>query len=125
MASAPAPFSSAGWKTPINVPAQLPRSRSSAVMAPTSEAVCTSCPQACMTPGVVLAYGSPVSSSSGSASMSARIATTGPGPLRSTATSPVPPHGRTSAPVPARAAATASCVRCSSPDSSGCWWRSR
>ena len=43
--------------------------------APSSMAVCASCPQACMTFGTVEANGSPVASCSGSASMSARSAT--------------------------------------------------
>ena len=39
----------------------------------------------------VLAYGRPVSSRTGSASSSVRSSTTGPGPLRSTPTTPWPP----------------------------------
>ena len=46
--------------------------------APTSAAVCTSWPQACATPATVLAHGSSVRSWTGSASRSARSATSGP-----------------------------------------------
>ena len=60
-------------------------------------------PQACITGTCfpvlsvavsVLAYGKPVSSCTGSASMSARSMTVGPSPLRSTPTTPVLPDAR-------------------------------
>ena len=62
--------------------------RPSATAAPTRAAVCTSWPQAWVTPSTVLAQGSPVRSGTGSASRSARSATTGP-PAPISATRPV------------------------------------
>ena len=54
--------------------------------APSSIAVCPSCPQACIAPGRSEANSTPLSSWIGSASMSARSATVGPGlPVRSRA----------------------------------------
>ena len=47
-----------------------------------------SCPHACITPFVALAYGNPVCSVTGSASMSVRIKTVGPLPFFITATTP-------------------------------------
>src|SRR5690606_19568742 len=64
------------------------------------QAVCTSCPQACMTgcstPSrsvavAVDAYGRPVRPRTGRAAMSARAMTTGPSPVARTAITPVPP----------------------------------
>ena len=66
--------SSAGWKISRTRPGS-PGADASASPAPSSIAVCASCPQACMTPWTVEAKGRPVSSVSGSASMSARNAT--------------------------------------------------
>ncbi len=84
----PGMTSSAGWKISRTRPVRPPhRCRASA--APSTAVVCTSCPQACMMPGTVEANGSPVSSSSGSASMSARRAMTG-SPVPISATTPVP-----------------------------------
>jgi hypothetical protein len=100
MACAPWAVSSAGWKTARTVPRQASRDRASRVAAPASHVTCMSCPQACIT-GVswpsgpvavaVLAYGNPVASSTGSASMSARSITVGPSPLESRPTTPVSP----------------------------------
>ena len=60
--------------------------RASWPAAPSSIAVCPSCPQACIAPGRSDANSTPLSSSIGSASMSARSATVGPGcPVRSRA----------------------------------------
>jgi hypothetical protein len=61
-----------------------------------------------------LAYGSPVLSRTGSASMSARASTTGPSPLRTTPTTPVPPTPVwTSHPVARSRSATLAAVRVS------------
>ena len=60
------------------------------IAVPSSIAVCMSWPQACMTPGFVLAHATPVASVMGSASKSARMPTpvylpAGAGPLPVTA----------------------------------------
>jgi hypothetical protein len=75
-------------------------SAASNALAPVSQVTCMSWPKACIT-GVsfpsasvavtVLAYGRPVSSLTGSASMSARSITVGPSPFFSSPTTPVPP----------------------------------
>mmetsp|Transcript_30130 Transcript_30130/g.64364 ORF Transcript_30130/g.64364 Transcript_30130/m.64364 type:complete len:243 (+) Transcript_30130:555-1283(+) len=94
MCRAPAPPSSAGWKASLIVPrpsfpsACRPVSRRAA---PRSIVVCTSCPHACMRPGWVLRKYTSASSSRGSASISARSATTGASPDPITPTTPVPP----------------------------------
>lgn len=81
IASAPAPSSSAGCRTIITFPAQASRWSASTVAAPIIQAACMSWPQAWatgystpswLTPRAVEAYGSPVASSTGRASMSAR-----------------------------------------------------
>ncbi len=68
--------SSAGWKISRTRPGSA-GAAASASPAPSSIAVCASCPQACITPFTVEAKGSPVSSCMGSASRSARSATHG------------------------------------------------
>lgn len=90
--SAPARISSAGWKQNRTVPPSSSLSSVSTVEAPSAAATCTSCPQACITPGVRDANPWSTVSVIGSASMSARISSTGPpsGPERSAST-PVPP----------------------------------
>ena len=82
----------------------MPRQRffdfASSAAAPTSEVMWTSWPQACMTGTTLpassfavawLAYGSPVFSATGRASMSARRRSVGPLPFFITATTPKPP----------------------------------
>ena len=100
IARAPSAVSSPGWNTAIRVPLQPSRARAIKVAAPASQATCMSWPQACATGTVlpaasvavaVLAYGRPVASFTGSASMSARSITVGPSPLRSSPTTPVRP----------------------------------
>jgi hypothetical protein len=105
------------------VPDQVPGARASKAAAPSRQVACMSWPQACMTgtsspswpaARTVLAYGGPVSSSTGSASKSARSITTGPSPLRSNPTTPVPPIcSVTSKPRGRSAAAIRWAVRCS------------
>ena len=73
----PPPPSSAGWKITTAVPSKL-RVSARYWAAPSSIAVCPSCPQACILPGTVEAKGSPVASVIGSASMSARSPITRP-----------------------------------------------
>ena len=81
--------SSAGWKISRTRPGSA-GARASARPAPSSIAVCASCPQACMTFVTVEANGSPVASCSGRASMSARSATQR-SPWPTSQTRPVPP----------------------------------
>ena len=94
---------------------------------------CTSCPQACESPTVapaasvavaVDAYGRPVSSCTGSASMSARHRTVLPWPFARTPTTP-PPSRWTSKPHSPSRSAQAAEVRDSWPLSSGWACRSR
>ena len=63
----------------ITFPGSSASREDSSRAAPTSMAVCRSCPQACITPVTAEAYGSPVRSVIGSASMSPRSSTVGPG----------------------------------------------
>jgi hypothetical protein len=73
-----------------------------------------------------LAYGRPVFSSTGSASISVRSITVGPGPLRITATTPVfPTPVVTSYPSARRRSASFADVCCSWNDSSGLRCKSR
>jgi hypothetical protein len=73
-----------------------------------------------------LAYGRPVASATGSASMSARSSAVGPGPLRSTPTTPVPPTPSVvSNPASRSQAAPIPAVRVSANDSSGLRCRPR
>ena len=102
-------------------PARQRRSRlASASPAPSTIAVCTSCPQACRRPRTVDANGRSVASCSGSASMSARSATQR-SPRPTSQTRPVPP-GRVRGSRPAarqqRARRTRWCA-CSARPSSG------
>ena len=84
--------SSAGWNTSFTVPASCGASSFSTAATPSSVVVWMSWPQACIRPGLVLANGRPDVSSIGSASMSARIASTGPGrPPSIRPTTPVRP----------------------------------
>ena len=101
----------------------------------TSTVTWTSCPQACMTgtswparfvTRTVLAYGRPVSSCTGSPSMSPRTSTVGPAPFFSTATTPYPPNlSVTSAPVVRNSTAILAAVFSSISESSGWAWKSR
>ena len=72
---APWEHSSAGWNTRRTSPARRSRLAWSTVAAPRSMAAWQSWPQACMRPGESEENGSPVSSATGSASMSARSST--------------------------------------------------
>ena len=100
IAVAPPPISSAGWMARITLPCHASRCLASWVATPIIQVACMSCPQAWATgtsvpsasiPVAVLAYGSPVASFTGSASMSARSSTVWPSPLSSVATTPVRP----------------------------------
>ena len=134
IARAPCTVSSAGWPIISTVPRQRSFIRARSVAAPVQPAMCTSCPQACitgtvcpagLTPVAVLAYGNPVFSSTGSASSSVRRSTVGPFPLRSTPTTPVPPTPVvTSYPSLRSSSAMRADVRCSFNDSSGFLCRS-
>ena len=79
--SAPPSVSSAGWNSRRTVPGRRSRMDASARAAPSSMAVCASCPQACIMPSCAERKGQPSGSSSGRASMSARRATVSPGSL--------------------------------------------
>jgi hypothetical protein len=80
---APGPSSSACWKMKRFSPVCSSRRRCCSLKAASIIAVCPSWPHACMTPGFLDAKGRPVSSSMGSASMSARSASVLPGrPVR-------------------------------------------
>ena len=81
IASAPWRLSSPGWNMNTTVPARRSRRWASSRAAEASIAVCRSCPHACIAPSIREAYSSPLSSRSGSASMSARSSTDGPGRL--------------------------------------------
>ena len=114
----PGCISSAGWKISRTRPGRS-GAAASASPAPSSIAVCASCPQACMTPSTVDANGRPVSSCSGSASRSARRATQR-SPKPTSQTSPAPPgRVRGSSPAAISAAATSAVVRRSARPSSG------
>ncbi len=89
MVAAPVTSSSAGWNTATTVPDHAARVAASSAAAPSRQVTWTSWPQAWATPSIRLAYGSPVVSCTGRASMSARNSTVGPSPLRSTPTTPV------------------------------------
>ena len=117
---APPTPSSAGWKMKLTVPLKL-RVSARYFAAPSSIVVWPSWPQACIRPGFWLAYGNPVASRIGSASMSARSPTEAwPLPLRNTPTTPVLPTPRcTSMPHSSSFRATRSAVRYSSSPSSG------
>ena len=89
IARAPPAPSSPGWKISATVPAKL-RVRARYCAAPSSIVVWPSWPQACIRPGLVLAWPAPVASRIGSASMSALSPMTGPAARpRISATTPV------------------------------------
>ena len=93
IAAAPSSSSSAGWNTSATRPARNGASSWRTAAAPSRVAVWMSCPQACILPGTVEAKGRPVSSPIGSASMSARMASVGPGrPPSMVPTIPVRPR---------------------------------
>ena len=111
----------------ITVPGSSSCRAQSSLAAPASMAVCRSWPQACIAPGMADAYGNPVSSVTGSASMSPRSSTTGPDP------EPRPPRSTavtelTAVPVltssgsPASASSTLRCVFGRSRPISGSEW---
>ena len=125
----PGMTSSAGWNSsrtrPGSRPPRAPRpARGRRRAAP---AVCTSCPQACATPGDrCCAHGSVVRSSTGSASRSARRATSGPVAGADVGDQPgVAGSGSSREPASSRRLATRSVVRSSCQDSSGWACRSR
>ena len=127
--------SSFGWNRKTTVPGSRSLRPASTFATPSSIAVCMSWPQACITPTSCPLYvartvdlnGRSTCSVTGSASMSARSATTGPGRApRRTPTTPVRPTPvRTSRPSRVSSAATRAAVRVSWKPSSGCWWMSR
>ncbi len=80
MCRAPPWPSSPGWNMKITFPGSSACRADSSRAAPTSIAVCRSWPQACIAPSIADAYGRPVRSVTGSASMSPRSSTVGPGP---------------------------------------------
>ena len=122
----PGMISSAGWNSSRTRPRRRPWActSASARAAPIRAVVCTSCPQACATPGTVLSHGSPVVSCTGSASRSARSATSGPS-SPSSARRPESPVRVTDQPASRTCAAATPEVRRSVHESSGCAWRSR
>ena len=71
--------SSPGWNIPTTVPHSRSRTSLNTRRAPHSIATCESWPHECAAPATVLANSRPVSSRIGSASMSARNNTVGPG----------------------------------------------
>ena len=112
----PGASSSACWKMNRTSPSNSRPLSSRA--APSSIAVCPSCPHACIAPGRSDANSTPLSSSIGSASMSARSATTGP-PLPIRAITLVSVGRSTSRPKPSSVSATNAEVSCSSKLTSG------
>jgi len=80
IAPAPSQPSSPGW----NMNTTSPRRTSACAVrrrtAPTSIAMCRSCPQACIAPAVSLAKSTPLASVTGRASMSPRSSTVATGP---------------------------------------------
>lgn len=125
--------SSAGWKMNLTAPGSSSRIEASTDATPSCTATWMSCPQAWLTPTSWPRYvvrtvdlkGNGVSSVTGSASMSARTATTGPGrPPRRMPTTPVcaTPVRTSSKPSARRWSATSSAVLNSRLPSSGFWW---
>ena len=120
----------------ITSPRSSARRAQSSLAAPASIAVCRSWPQACITPANREAYGSPVASVTGSASISPRSSTDGlaMSPLSATPPSlPASPRSTavtevsfrpvvTSSGRPSRAASTFSCVSGRSSPISGSRW---
>src|SRR5438132_55405 len=123
----PGGFSSACWNRKRISPPSSSRRPASSFAAPSSIAVCPSCPQACITPGRVEANSRPDSSWIGSASMSARSASTGPGrPPRNRATTLVGVGRSSSSPSNERSVSSTNReVSSSWKESSGCACRCR
>ena len=121
----PGMISSAGWKISRTRPGSESATAARDSPAPSRAAACTSWPQACATPVTVLAQGSSVRSSTGSASRSARRATTGPSPDPMSTTSPLRGSGTGLSPASSRRLASSVEVRSSAHESSGCACRSR
>src|SRR5262245_44278069 len=126
IALAPPMPSSAGWKMKCTVPSKF-RLRARCCAAPSSIAVCPSCPHACMTPSWRERCANVFASRIGSASMSARRPSVRLElPFCSTPTTPVLPMPRwTSTPKDSSCDATRSEVRFSWKPSSGWAWMSR
>ena len=72
----PGKTSSPGWKISLIVPSNWSLIWFKIAAAPSTELVCTSCPQACITPTFLEAKSSPVFSVIGRASISPRMAKT-------------------------------------------------
>ena len=121
--------SSAGWNSISSVPGSCDRRCDSTSATPSAMATCASCPQACFTPSTVDLYGTSISSGMGSASMSARTATTLPGRAAfENADHAGPANAGPDFIEPQRRAADRRpAPRCGSRDSpsSGCLWMSR
>src|SRR3984957_12181155 len=124
MSRAPPRPSSPGWNMKITLPGRSRWRAESTRAAPTSIAVCRSWPQACIAPSIRDANGRPVASVTGSASLSARSSTTGPGrPPRSTAVTELSCLPRLiSSGSPSRAARILACVFGSWTPISGSRW---
>ena len=132
MAFAPglSPCSSAGWKISRTLPGISASMSLRTIAAPSSMAVCASCPHACMTPSFFDLYGTSFSSCRGSASMSARSAThVAPFPGFRSAMTPhsVPPNPFLTIVYPSFSsiATTFFVVSTSFQDSSGFMWKCR
>ncbi len=125
----PPPPSSAGWNITTTVPSKL-RVSARYFAAPSSIAVCPSCPQACIFPSTLDECATPLVSNIGKASISARIAITLPDvfclPLI-TPTTPVRPTpvSMLSRPNSFSLSATTPAVRCTSNSNSGFSCKSR
>ena len=113
---APSQPSSPGWNISTTSPRSWSRCCARRRAPPISPAVCRSCPHACMAP-LVEAKSSPVSSPTGSASMSARRSTvfgsasSRAPPRRTAVTEVVPVPVEISSPSPSSSRSTFSCVR--------------
>ena len=135
IALAPWLVSSPGWATMTRVPDHWLRIAASRRAVPIHAAIWVSWPHewamkvsrpSRVWPRARLAKDRPVRSSIGSASMSARSSSTGPGPFSMTATTPVPPTPVVTV-KPARRASSAirAALRVSCMLSSGLAWKSR
>ncbi len=126
MNRAPCSPSSPGWNMNTTRPFSSSTCARSSEAAPASMATCESWPHACVAPALVLAKSRPVSSGIGSASMSPRSSTVGPGrPESSTATTLESARPLVMLrPRPSSAERTAPWVRGSSSPSSGWAWMS-
>ena len=91
--------SSPGWNMNSTRPGISSRRADSSRAAPASIATCVSCPQACIVPSLRELKSSPVSSGIGSASMSPRSSTVGPG---------LPPVSRAAIPLVVSCSSTSS-----------------